>query len=201
MHDDIRILFQDDWILAVHKPSGMPTQPSPGGPADLLTLLQAEHDYVGLLHRLDQPTSGIVLFSARPEANKPLSHSLQAHEWRKTYRAVLAGRPTTDAWHAPVGGRKATSLVDVLGRANGLVAAELTPVTGRTHQLRQHAAGDGCPIVGDRRYGGESGSWHPRLALHAYRLQLQHPHTTEPLTIEAPLPPDLQPLWKLAGGT
>ena len=79
-------------------------------------------------------------------------------------------------------------------------AARFTLQTGRTHQIRQHAAMAGVPIVGDRRYGGDAGTWLERLALHAGRLRLTHPATGDVMTWTAPLPPPLDSAWAAAGG-
>lgn len=199
-----REVFRDRWLLIVDKPSGMPSQPDRDGTADLYTLLNAQHPYVGLHHRLDRPASGLVLLSLDPEVNAALSEAFRTHAIQRTYAAVLAGDQLapgdTATWDTPLDDKPAQSRAHILGKGNGMRAALLSPVSGRTHQLRRHAALAAAPIVGDRRHGGEAGTWWPRLALHATRMQLTHPATGEALDVRAPLPDDLAQLWAIAGG-
>lgn len=199
-----REVFRDRWLLIVDKPSGMPSQPDREGTADLYTLLNAQDPYVGLHHRLDRPASGLVLLSLDPEVNAALSEAFRTHTIQRAYAAVLAGDQLapgdTVTWNAPLDGKPAQSNARILGKGNGMRAALLSPVSGRTHQLRRHAALAAAPIVGDRRHGGEAGTWWPRLALHAARMQLTHPATGEALDVHAPIPDDLAPLWAMAGG-
>lgn len=197
-------VYRDRWLLVVDKPSGMPSQPDPSGDDDVYTALTRIETYVGLHHRLDRPTSGLLVVAIDPAANAPLADAFRRHAVHRTYAAVLAGAwPTgtdTLTWDHAVDGRPARTTARSAGSAGGLVAAWLTPETGRTHQLRIHAAMAGLPIVGDRRHGGAVGGWLPRLALHAAELRLDHPVTGEALAFRAPLPADLRAAWQAAGG-
>jgi 23S rRNA pseudouridine1911/1915/1917 synthase len=203
------LVYEDRWILAVDKPAGMPTQPGRSGREtarhtgdDLFGIVKRGRAYVGMLHRLDQPASGLVLFSVHPAANPPLAAAFRTHAIERTYRAVLAGMLDSDAtWEAPIDARSARTDVHVVGHDDGLTAVEVRIHTGRTHQIRVHAASAGHAIVGDRRYGGEVGRWAPRLALHAWRLSLRHPKTREPLDLEAAPPADMESLWSRAGAS
>jgi len=193
-------VFRDRWLLVVDKPCGLATQPTPERDDNLYDRLVAIETYVGLHHRLDRPASGLVLLTLDPDANASIAAAFRDHTARRTYRAVLWGDAADTVWDAPIEGRKARTRVRVVGRGNGFTAAEIALETGRTHQIRRHAALAGVPIVGDRRYGAEAGRAWPRLALHAFRLALAHPSTGAPMTFEAPLPADLTELWTLAGG-
>lgn len=167
----------DDWI-AVNKPVGMPTQP----PRDrkvlsLEELLRLEYREIYLVHRLDTPTSGVVVFARTRKAAAELSALFAAGAIRKAYVALVAGEirdPVTV--ETPIDGKNAITIVKPLGGSR----AEVEIKTGRTHQIRIHLASIGHPVVGDRRYGGPPA---PRLMLHAWRLE--HPQIG---AIEAPIP-------------
>jgi 23S rRNA-/tRNA-specific pseudouridylate synthase len=198
------VVWADDALVVIDKPAGVPTQPDAerrGG--DLLAWVVTRWPDATLVHRLDQPASGLVVFARSEAARRSLSDALQAHRLDRRYRAVLAGGDDawgeTAAWTWRVDGRPARTDVRRVGAAGGLLAVEAALHTGRTHQIRQHAATAGTPILGDRRYGGDAGRWHPRLALHAWRLTVDHPERG-PLTLEASLPDELAALWARAGG-
>lgn len=202
-------MFEDNWLLVVDKPSGMPVHAAAGssGP-DLLTLARATRPYTGLLHRLDREASGLLLLSKDPAVNPALQRQLERHEVARTYLAILAGRVRFDerTVDRPIAeraqGRAALlrrpppsaaparshfRMLRALGNRATLVEIHLE--TGRKHQIRVHAAAIHHPIVGDRRYGGPPES---RLALHATRLQFIHPKDNRPLELEAPLPRALE---------
>ncbi len=192
-------VYRDRWLWVVDKPAGLATQDDGGD--DLVSLLRPQVPYLGVHHRLDQPASGLVLFTTHESVNAAIAEGFREHKIRRTYLAVLDGdleAPVTWAWK--VDGKNARTHTAPLGRAGGRTAVELTLETGRKHQIRVHAALAGLPLVGDRRYGGDSGRAWPRLALHAARLALDHPAGAGPLAIEAALPADLLPLWERSGG-
>lgn len=197
-----RIVWQDAWLLVVDKPSGMLAQPDPSGDLDVHTWARDRYPAASLHHRLDRPASGLMLLSLDPKVDRTLTQRFRDHDIGRTYVAVLVGDPPDGprTWDRRVEGKAARSLMRPLGAAGGLIAAELSLDTGRYHQLRQHAALDGTPIAGDRRYGEDAGRIWPRLALHAARLALRHPLTDAPLSFDAPIPLDLAPLWTRAGG-
>ena len=199
--DDLSITYQDPWIVIVNKPVGLPTQSAPTAPVGLYEQLQNQFTYVGMHHRLDQPTSGLVLFSLSHSLNGPIAALFQHKEIHRRYAAVCAGTITDPCtWATPLDGRKAVSHVIPRGHQNGLSAVQVQLDTGRTHQIRKHAAFHQNPIVGDRRYGDQWGGAWPRLALHAYQLDFRHPKTHKQVRVEAPIPPDMTELWALAGG-
>lgn len=169
----------DDW-LAVNKPAGMPTQP----PRDrsrlsLEELLRLEYRTIYLVHRLDTPTSGVVLFARTRDAAARLSELFATGAIRKIYIAVIAGSiPEPITIDTPIDGKEALTIVRPAGESK----VEVEIKTGRTHQIRIHLASIGHPVAGDRRYGGPPAS---RLMLHAWRLE--HPEIG---SIEAPIPPE-----------
>lgn len=194
-------LFRDDWLWVVSKPAGVPTQADRAGTPDLVAALSRHTDYLGVHHRLDQPASGIVLFTVDTRANAAIAQAFREHTIERTYLAVLTGDlDGPERWAAPIDGRPATTHAAPLGRGAGLSAAQLRLETGRTHQIRRHAAQAGLPLAGDRRYGADQSHAWPRLALHAAALAVTHPRTGTRHRWTAPLPDDLAPLWRRAGG-
>jgi len=172
------IAITDEW-LAVNKPAGIPTQPSRDrGVRSLEELLRVDYREIYLVHRLDTPTSGVVLFARTRDAAAKFSNLFATGAMKKIYVAVVDGvidrEITIDS---PIEGRNALTIVRPLD--GGKVEVEIK--TGRTHQIRIHLASIGHAVAGDRRYGGPKAE---RLMLHAWKLQ--HPSIG---TLEAPLPP------------
>lgn len=200
----IDVLWEAEGLVIVSKPFGLATQSTQRGEPTLEDWLMRRYRRVHLPHRLDQTASGLILAVRDPGLDGPIAALFAQRRIARTYLAVLAGDALTvgeDAdWHAPIDGKPAQSHARIVGASQGLLAAVLTLGTGRTHQLRRHAAGASVPIVGDRRYGGAVGAWAPRLALHAARLQFQHPRTGHLVDVRSPLPPPLDTIWRAAGG-
>ena len=212
-----QVLYRDDCLLAVHKPSGLPTLPGAGFYQNtLLSLVQVEFPKAIPLHRLGRATSGVVLFALEKE-----TCSLMAQRWNtveKDYLALAAGDPLFEwicirtpigmvdhprlgkVYAATHGGKESRSIATVLERrlARSLVAVRI--LTGRPHQIRIHLASIGHPLVGDPMYapGGGLLPTHPGLPgdpgywLHAHRLRFLHPSCREWIEIEAPSPVVLQ---------
>jgi len=172
------LAVHDDW-LAVDKPAGMPTQPPRDRSAmSLEEILRVEYREIYLVHRLDTPTSGAVVFARNRAAAVRLSALFASRAIRKTYLAAVAGTPSAQTIDTPIDGKEAITIIRP--RKDGLVEAEI--LTGRTHQIRIHLASIGHPVLGDRRYGGALAA---RLMLHAWKLEHK-----DLGTIEAPLPYD-----------
>jgi RluA family pseudouridine synthase len=214
--DEARVLYEDEALIAVDKPPGLPTvasadprRPFLVGLVERLLGSRARGrrpdpgDHVGVHQRLDQDTSGVVIFVKDPAANAGLAAQFAAHTVEKTYLALTVRPPrlppktwrseaaVEDARGAARGSRPAvTDFVVVEVLANGLFV-QAHPRTGRKHQVRVHLAEAGMPILGDRRYGGDTGVA-PRVMLHAARLRLRHPLTRAPLSVESPLPADFR---------
>lgn len=201
---DLRVVYDDRWLTVLDKPSGMLTVPGKVLEDSLYTRYRDTHpEAVGpiIVHRLDQETSGLVVFAKDKDTHKALQQQFEERQVHKRYIALLDGdllsdegvidlpirpdvddrpRQCVDAVH----GRPAVTRYRVLERKAGVTRVEFEPLTGRTHQLRVHAShsqGLSCPIVGDRLYGRASG----RLMLHAWSLTFTHPVTDEELTVEA----------------
>ena len=228
----LNIVFEDRDLLVVNKPPGLVVHPGAGHRRG--TLLNAllhhcphlaeigEVSRPGLVHRLDKDTSGLLVVAKTELAHQALVHQFQAREVTKRYLALVWGRllalegqidrevgrhPTARRKMSahPRRGKAALTLWRVLKEFAGpLTLVELTPQTGRTHQLRVHLAAEGHPVLGDAIYGGGVSRLKGHLKLkglaplvrrqllHAWQLGVTHPRTGEKMTWEAPLPEDFQ---------
>lgn len=210
----LEVLFEDDSVLAVSKPAGVPSQAALSGDVGTLPWLVAAHlgiklPDVATVHRLDRDTSGVVVFGKTRAATSALAASFREGTAHKEYIAVVAGAlreaGRIDAPLAPNHARRGSFLVGPGGvpaatryepiawMEDLATAVRLFPETGRTHQLRVHLAHLGHPIIQDLRYGGPErvGPIQPgRMLLHARLLELRHP-VEGVLRVEAPLPADL----------
>ncbi|OFZ79450.1 MAG: hypothetical protein A2583_02910 [Bdellovibrionales bacterium RIFOXYD1_FULL_53_11] len=227
------MLFEDDYLIAINKPSGLPSQPTmDAARANLFdsakALLSADigggEAYLGMHHRLDRDTSGVIVFTKSRVANAAMAHAFKEHGIQKTYLA-LSLRPAKkppDRWHVEnnlgvvsrkggrarygavrSGGDRARTDFSLLEASDRALLIEARPLTGRTHQIRVHLAGCGLPILGDDLYGAADGAGVdvPRLMLHAHLLRLDHPVTGVLLEICAPLPEDFSGVKKkIIGG-
>ncbi len=216
--DPGRILFRDAWILAYDKEAGIPTQPMPSDAYNnvyeatkrYLAKEGTADPYVGLHHRLDRETSGVLVMTVSRRANKALGSAFQNHRVKKHYLAWIRGVPEWDqkvvrkdigrgtgryeAWEDRPG-KSAETVVTTVYRGSGRSLVHAVPTTGRTHQIRLHLAHEGFPILGDRLYGDpETAKGAPRLLLHAHRLEFPHPATRTTITLCAPLPQDWPPV-------
>ncbi len=199
------VVYDDRWLTVLNKPSGMLTVPGKALEDSLLTRYQTAfpeaHGPV-VVHRLDQETSGLVVFAKDKATHKALQQQFENHTIKKRYVALLDGqvahdeglidlplmpdvydRPRQRVDHEQ--GKPATTRYRVLERSGGMTRIALEPFTGRTHQLRVHCShpqGLNCPIVGDRLYGTAA----TRLMLHAQSITLVHPATGREMTLETP---------------
>lgn len=191
------LVHDDGVLLVVDKPCGLPSQAEASGDAPhLYGLLCARFGYVGLHHRLDTPASGLLAFTRHRRANAPLAAAFRSGAVHRSYLAVVVGDPgPAGRWDAPLDGQPASTRFQRWAARDGLSALAIALDTGRTHQIRRHAAVAGFPLAGDRRHGGAAGRLWPRLALHAARLALPHPRTGAPMVFTAPLPADLAGLF------
>lgn len=212
------VIHKDDWVIALNKPSGLAVQGGSGTERHVDGMLDALRfgfeERPRLVHRLDKDTSGLLLIARTGQAAKRLSESFRDRETEKLYWAVVVGVPPRPegAIDLPLAkrpgardretmqvdheeGQKALTHFRVMDRAaNRAALLALWPRTGRTHQLRVHCAEIGCPILGDRKYGGEEALLSAvadsrRLHLHARRITLPHPSGKGTLRLEAELPP------------
>ena len=190
------IVFVDEHVIVADKPAGLVTAPTPESDrGDLLDQLSQRYGEVYLVHRIDLPTSGLLVFARTRDANKRLGEAFKVHDVDREYRAVAIGDVPTQTIDRPVDGKRAITHVERIEALAGatLIAARLE--TGRTHQIRVHLAGQGTPIAGDPQHGGEKSRTFvpraPRLVLHAALLGFAHPASGERVRFESALPDEL----------
>lgn len=193
-----RLVFEDEAIIVVEKPAGLVTAPTPESDrGDLFDQLRRRGTGpVFLVHRLDLPTSGLLVFARSEEANRVLGAAFVRHDVDREYVAVAAGElaaPITV--DRPIHGRRAVTHVTPVQRLHQATLLTVRLETGRGHQIRIHLAGLGHPLLGDPQHGGEVARRYPlpppRLALHARLLGFTHPLSGERVRFEAPLPDEL----------
>jgi 23S rRNA-/tRNA-specific pseudouridylate synthase len=198
----VREVYRDGWVLVVDKPSGLSTQAPRGGGDNLFDRLVAAEKYAALHHRLDRPASGLLAVSLDRRANRGMAAAFRDRTAERYYLVVVLGELSEiGEWTWEIQGRAARTSWRSVHCAQGMSVLEARLHTGRTHQIRRHAAQAGHPVIGDRRYGGAAGRAWPRLALHAWRLRLPHPRTGDVLACEANPGPDLAPLLERVGWT
>jgi 23S rRNA pseudouridine1911/1915/1917 synthase len=190
------IVFVDPHIIIADKPAGLVTAPTPESDrGDLLDQLAKQFGEVYLVHRLDLPTSGLLVFARTRDANKRLGDAFKVHDVDREYRAVCAGEIAAQTIDRPVDGKRAVTHVGVIEALAGATLVSARLETGRTHQIRVHLAGLGHPVLGDTQHGGETSRQFvpraPRLALHAAVLGFRHPASGEAVRFESALPDEL----------
>lgn len=207
----ISVLFEDNHLLVVEKPYGVPSQADETGDADMLSMAKAYikekygkpgEAYLGLVHRLDRPTSGVMVFARTSKAAARLSAQMRSGEFEKTYLAVLKARPEPaqgELWHWLVkdeaahiarvaqphtpGSREAGLCYEVLQEKEGLFLVKVRLKTGRFHQIRAQFSAIGCSVYGDMKYGARDVK--APLALHACRVCLIHPTRRERICFDS----------------
>jgi 23S rRNA pseudouridine1911/1915/1917 synthase len=225
---NLDVLLEDNHCLVVNKPAGLLSQGDKTSASSLVDVVaqylksryrKPGNVYVGLLHRLDRPTSGVMLLAKTSKAARRLAAQFRSGTVSKLYWAVVEGSPPVEQgeWidriekdrqtnravilpECDVAGKEARVRIQVLKRRAGLAMVELRPVTGRGHQLRAQLAKRGLPILGDVRYGATGrvpacdGGY--RIALHARELSFMHPTRAETITVVAPVPGDWPGPWR-----
>ncbi len=224
---NLDVLFEDNHCLAVNKPAGLLSQGDASGDPSLVDLatsyLRTRYKkpgnvYVGLLHRVDRPTSGVVLLAKTSKAAGRLSAQFRTGTISKLYWAIVEGKPLEQEgeWvdllekdtrqnrsgvvlEESSSSREARVAFRVLERWGAFTKLELRPATGRSHQLRVQLARRGLPILGDRKYGAATplkaldGRF--RIALHARQLTFMHPTRLEAISVDAPVREDWPEPW------
>ena len=190
------IRHEDPHIVVVDKPFGLPSQGTQHPHQDhLFAQVKARFPQAALHHRLDTPASGLVLFTVHPSANRGIADAFRSRRIARRYVAVVAGDPgASGTWSFDLDGKTALTHFERLSADNGMTLLEIRIETGRTHQIRRHAAMSGHPILGDKRHGGIAGHLWPRLALHAVSLHFCHPISGQNLRVSSPIPEDLEGL-------
>ena len=211
----LKVIYEDDDILVIDKPSGLVVHPGAGNLSGTLVNALLAHtrnlsavnpQRPGIVHRLDKGTSGVMVVAKNNLAHLKLIKQFSTHRIKKKYIAIVKGKVECDEGiiDLPIGRhkrdfkRQAVSFVNarpavtnykVLRRFDDYATLlELNPQTGRTHQLRVHLAHLGHPILGDSKYGTAAQPDFPRLALHALELGIFHPQTKKFLSFSSELP-------------
>ena len=212
------VLYEDNHLIAINKRAGDIVQVDETGDESLEDKVKKyiakkynkpNGAFLGVVHRLDRPVSGVILFAKTSKALERINAMFKGREMHKTYYAVVRKRPNpetgnllhwliknpqknvTKAHDREVKGSLRSELnYKLVGELNGYYLIEVDPITGRPHQIRVQLSSLGCPIVGDNKYGYPRGSLHKSICLHARRLQFIHPIKKEPVLITAPLPKD-----------
>lgn len=212
------VLFEDNHLIAINKRAGDIVQLDETGdePLDEKVKRYIAQKYnkpngafLGVVHRLDRPVSGVILFAKTSKALDRINQMFKNREMKKTYWAVVRKRPEipegnlvhwlvknpqkniTKAHTKEVAGSLRAELnYKLIGELGGYYLIEVDPITGRPHQIRVQLASLNCPIVGDNKYGYPRGSLKKSICLHARKLQFTHPVKKEPIEIVAPLPHD-----------
>ena len=215
LRDALEILLEDNHLLALNKPAGWPSAHFDGVNETLDRVARAYlkekyqkpgNVYLGVVHRLDKPVTGVLLFARTSKAAARLSEQFREGVVEKTYWAVVADGPPAPAgtltdwlvkrepegWVEVVPEGTPTAQLATLHserRAvmDGLALIELRPQTGRRHQLRVQLAARGWPIYGDHKYGSKH-AFGPAIGLHARSLTVLHPTQPDPVTLTAELP-------------
>lgn len=215
------VLYEDNHVIAVVKPVGMPVQGDETGDRSLLDEVREWRRtnegkpgdaFVGLVHRLDRPVGGVVVFGKTSKGASRLSEQFRTHTVTKRYLAVVEGSPTSkkgevrqwlrkdertntvEAFDAEVPESRFAELsYAVLEERDGLALVEVVPKTGRSHQIRVAMASLGCPIMGDRKYGARTDMAGGAIALFARSLTFTKPVGGEEITVTA------EPEWSFFG--
>ena len=212
------VVYEDDDVIVVNKPTGLVVHPAPGHPDGTLVNALLHHcgdslsgiggeKRPGIVHRIDRDTSGLIIAAKNDTAHLALSAQLKDHSLSRTYECLVTGNMKQDSGtvDAPIGrssadrkkmavvptGRRAVTHWEVVARYPGVTHLRCRLETGRTHQIRVHMAYIGHPILGDTVYGAKKPV--PGLTgqcLHATGLRFVHPRTGEPVELHCPLPPE-----------
>lgn len=201
----MKVIFEDNHLLVVEKPVNIPMQEDSSKDEDLLTIAKnyikdkynkPGNVYLGLVHRLDRPVSGVCVFARTSKAASRLSKQIQNNEFKKTYLAIVQGSDIKDKDHfedyllknnktnnviIDPKGKLAILDYEVLKRKDDLVKVKIDLQTGRSHQIRVQFSNRNHPLWGDQRYNPNA-KVGQQIALHSYQLQFKHPITNELLT-------------------
>ena len=210
----VKILYEDNHIIVAIKPAGVLSQSDGSNAPDMLTILKAYIKekyqkpgdvYLGLVHRLDRPVSGVMVFARTSKAASRLSEQIRSRRVDKIYRCVVTGvlegegrlenfiskdesSNTVTVSDLEKPGFKASYLdYRAVSYKDGMTLAEVRLGTGRSHQIRAQMAHSGHPIIGDQKYGKKDNRTKD-IALEAYKLSFEHPVKREFITFEAPVP-------------
>ena len=213
---DVPILYEDNHLILVQKPVNIPVQGDQSGDKDLLTRLKEDikyryqkkgNVYLGLVHRLDRPVGGTMVFAKTSKAASRLSDQVRRNAMKRTYFAVVNGKPkkasnrlvdylyknrqkniVSIVSENHKEGKKAVLDYSVIAYKDGLSLVSVQLQTGRPHQIRVQLAGIGTSIWGDQKYGAQYSKVGQQIALWANSLTISHPVQKTPITVESLLP-------------
>ena len=223
---DLKILYEDNHIIAVNKPAGMLVQGDKTGDETLGDIVKRYvkekyekpgEVFLGVVHRIDRPVSGVVLYARTTKALQRLNEMFQKREIQKTYWAIVQSKPPKDSdlltdylrkneeknmsrVVSPEikGALKCELEYKLIAESDKYWLLEIDPHTGRHHQIRVQLAHIGCIIKGDLKYGAKRSNQDASICLHARHIQFIHPVKKEEINITAPVPEDN--LWKAFEG-
>jgi RluA family pseudouridine synthase len=199
---NIKIIFEDDWLLVVNKPAGLLTVPAPVKDSRTLTdILNKDVEERGLLyrvhpcHRLDRETSGLIVYAKGKTTQQKMMEEFKLKRVWKSYVAFAHGQldRASGEIEFPIDGQSALTRYKILERREGFVVMEVQPLTGRTNQIRIHFARAGHPLVGETKYAfrRDYKLRANRLCLHAEALEFTHPVTRKAVNLSIDLPEDM----------
>lgn len=224
--DEISVIYEDNHLIAINKPSGWLVQGDETGDATagdwVKQYIKIRYNkpgdvFLGTIHRLDRPVSGVTLFARTSKALERMNKQFQLRQVQKTYLAVVNQRPKefeetlihyltknpeknlAKAYTRPQPkSKKAELTYQLRGEVGEHHLLEIKPLTGRPHQIRVQLAKEGMPIRGDRKYGSKMRNNKRNIHLHAYQLEFTHPVKKEPVVIQAEIPDEQ--IWRLFEG-
>lgn len=216
MKEPFQVIYEDNHLLIVNKAPGILVQGDITGDTPLVELCKEYIGkkykkpgavFLGVVHRIDRPVSGVVVLARTSKALERMNTQFRENQTRKTYWAITDRTPTpesgnlihwlikdekknkTTAWARETPGALRSALsYQTVAHSGKHSLLEVKPVTGRPHQIRVQLASLGCPIMGDVKYGSSVSLEDGSIALHARKLEFNHPVKQEPLSVEAPLP-------------
>ncbi|MDQ0192903.1 RluA family pseudouridine synthase [Paenibacillus wynnii] len=219
----VEILYEDNHLLGIVKPVNVPVQEDATGDLDLLNILKEDvklrynkpgNVYMGLVHRLDRPVGGAMVFAKTSKSASRLSESVRSRSFRKIYLTVVHGTlPTSQGRLTDTllkdeksntvsvvrkgtpGGKEAILDYTVLGTSGGFSLLKVDLLTGRSHQIRVQLSSKGCPLYGDQKYGASVNKPGQQIALWSALVGFPHPTTKEDIQLIS-LPPQSHP-WNL----
>ena len=222
--DELNVVYEDNHIIVVLKPQNIPTQEDESHDKDLLTMVKEYikvkenkpgNVFVGLVHRLDRPTGGIMVFAKTSKAASRLTQEMHTGDFKKRYLTVVVGKPrekraklvnyllknarTNTVQVVPeltTNAKRAELDYIVLDEKEKVSLLDVNLTTGRSHQIRVQLKNIGCPVYGDVKYGGDKLAKGHNLALWAYELKFVHPTTKENMTFKCYPPEDITP-WNV----
>jgi 23S rRNA pseudouridine1911/1915/1917 synthase len=207
----MKVLYEDNHLLVVIKPQGIPTQADSSGDTDMLTLckqyIKEKYNkpgevYLGIVHRLDRPVGGVMVFARTSKAAARLSEQIRKGEFKKTYICMCEGKPKGGKMEHYLrkdfkdnkvkvvsqdteGAKYSLLKYEVIGFKDNIATCQVDLITGRSHQIRIQFAASGYPLINDMKYNKKAkpGNW---IALYSKSIAFEHPTKKEPVEFSAP---------------